>query len=116
MIIYPSGIAGPDDWNESVNLSSFVLWLKTGLPRSKGYASSYVDVRDVAAVISASLVPGQGPRRYLTMGTFLTAEELRAVVGEAIGGKVKSIPLPRAAFWAWGKLGDLTRRFAATSC
>ena len=111
VIIYPSGIAGPDDWNESVNLSSFVLWLRTGLPRSKGFASSYIDVRDVAAVISAVMEPGQGPHRYLTMGTFLSSEELVAAVGEAIGGKVKSLPIPRAAFWAWGRLGDFTRRF-----
>ena len=43
--IYPSGIVGPEDWNESINLNSVKLWIEKGFV-AKGYSGSYVDVRD----------------------------------------------------------------------
>ena len=111
VILYPSGIMGPDDWNESINLASYVLWLEKGFPRSKGYSGSYVDVRDLAEIIVAAMVAGNGPRRYLAFGTYFTAQSLIATMEEAIGAKVKSVPLPKPVWWVWGRAGDLARRF-----
>ena len=108
--LYPSGILGPDDWNESINLPAVVLWLAKGFPTARNISGSYVDVRDLAAVISASMSPGQGPRRYLAMGTYVTAAEHLATIGEAIGQKAKKLPTPQPIMWLWGHLGDLTRR------
>ncbi|MEZ5243881.1 MAG: SDR family NAD(P)-dependent oxidoreductase [Acidimicrobiales bacterium] len=107
--IYPSGIMGPDDWNESINLASYKVWLEKGLPKSKGFSGSYVDVRDLAEIMAASMHPGRGPHRLLAMGTYLSSDDLEGVIAEVLGS-AKSFPLPRPIFWVWGKLGDVAKR------
>jgi len=111
VIVYPSGILGPDDWTESINLSAVALWLSKGFPTARNISGSYVDVRDLAAIISASMAPGQGPRRHLAMGTHVTAAEHLATISEAIGRRAKKLPTPQPVMWLWGRLGDVTRRF-----
>ncbi|MEM7140781.1 MAG: SDR family NAD(P)-dependent oxidoreductase [Actinomycetota bacterium] len=110
IILYPSGIMGPDDWNESINLGSYKVWLEKGFPKSKGFSGSYVDVRDLAEIITASMAPGGGPHRFLAMGTYLTAQTHVGVIEEVLG-EAKSFPLPKQLFWVWGKAGDLAKRF-----
>lgn len=109
--VYPSGIVGPDDWTGSVNLASVILWIEKGFPTAKNISGSYVDVRDLAAVISASLVAGNGPRRHLAMGTYVTAAQHISAIEEAIGRRVRRLPAPQPVMWLWGRLGDFTRRF-----
>lgn len=109
--LYPSGIIGPDDWTESINLSSAVLWLEKGFPTAKNISGSYVDVRDLAEIVAAAMEPGNGPRRYLAMGAYLTASQHHACIEEAIGAKLRKLPTPQPAMWVWGKLGDLAQRF-----
>ena len=109
--VYPSGIIGPDDWTESINLSSAIMWFEKGFPIAKGLSGNYVDVRDVAAVVSASLVPGRGPNRLLAFGSHLDARAHVAALTEATGAKIKTFPTPRWFMWTWGRLGDLTRRY-----
>jgi uncharacterized protein YbjT (DUF2867 family) len=108
--IYPSGIVGPEDWNESINLNSVKLWIEKGFPVAKGYSGSYVDVRDLADVIAVSVQPGQGSARLLCMGTYLTAREQVATMSEAIGADFASMPLPKPVWWVWSRLGDLAAR------
>lgn len=108
--LYPSGIIGPDDWTESINLASAILWLEKGFPSAKNISGSYVDVRDLAEIVAAAMMPGNGPRRYLAMGTYLTARDHHARIEDAIGVKLKKLPTPQPVMWAWGRLGDLTRR------
>lgn len=110
VILYPSGVMGPDDWTESINLPSYKVWLEQGLPTARRFSTSYVDVRDLAELIAATMVPGGGPRRFLATGTHVTARELAAMI-ESIVGRVRRIPLPQPAFWLWGKAGDLAKRF-----
>ena len=38
MTVYPSGIVGPEDHTESINLSSVKLWIEKGFPVAKGYS------------------------------------------------------------------------------
>lgn len=109
--VYPSGIVGPDDWTESINLSSAVMWFEKGFPIAKGLSGNYVDVRDVAAVVSACLEPGGGPKRLLAFGTHVDARAHVAALTEATGAKIKTFPTPRWFMWTWAQLGDLTRRF-----
>ncbi|MEQ8840603.1 MAG: NAD-dependent epimerase/dehydratase family protein [Acidimicrobiales bacterium] len=110
VILYPSGILGPDDWNGSVNLASTVLWLEKGFPMAKRLSGSWVDVRDLAEIIAVSMTPGNGPRRYLAMGTHLTAVDHHARIEEAIGIKLRKLPTPQPVMWVWGRAGDLARR------
>ena len=110
VIVYPALVIGPGDYNESVQLQPMKLWLTKPLPRS-GYTMTMVDVRDVAAVIAASIEPGRGPRRYLMFGHTLTAEELLSALREVTGRDLRSVPMPKGLFSAWGRIGDVARRF-----
>ncbi len=110
VIVYPALTIGPGDYNESVQLQPMKLWLTKPIPRS-GYTMTMVDVRDVAAVIAASIEPGRGPRRYLMFGHTLTAEEILSALREVTGRDLKSVPVPRALFSAWGRIGDVAHRF-----
>ena len=108
--IYPALIIGPDDWNESQQTRPTKLWLTRPYPRSKGFTLSCVDVRDIAAVMAASMRKGRGARRYIMFGHHLTCEEHIAILGLARGKELKTVPVPRAVFWAWGWIGDVARR------
>ena len=110
VIVYPALTIGPGDYNQSVQLQPMKLWLTKPIPRS-GYTMTMVDVRDVAAVIAASMEAGRGPRRYLLFGHTLTADELLSELHQVTGRDLKSLPMPKALFSAWGRVGDLARRF-----
>ncbi len=110
VIVYPALTIGPGDYGGSVQLQPMKLWLTTPLPRS-GYTMTMVDVRDVAAVIAASMEAGRGPRRYLMFGHHLTADELLFELQSVTGRDLKSVPVPRALFSIWGRVGDVANRF-----
>lgn len=110
VVVYPSGIIGPEDWTESIQIANWKTWM-TAFPRVKDFSGSWVDVRDLAEIINASMRPGAGPQRLLAMGTHLSADEQIAAISEAIDAPVRSVPLPKPIWWVWGKLGDLARRF-----
>ncbi len=109
--IYPSAVIGPDDWNGSVGLQAARLWLQKGLPVTKNYAGNFVDVRDIARIVTAVMVAGKGSHRLLAMGTFLTAADQARVMGQAIGKNFKTVPIPQSIFWLWSRLGSLAARF-----
>ena len=110
VIVYPAMVIGPGDYGESTQVSPMRIWLTKPFPLS-GYTVTMIDVRDVAAVIAASMQPGRGPRRYLMFGQHLTAGELLSLLREVTGRNLKSVPMPKAAFALWGWIGDLARRF-----
>ena len=110
VIVYPALTIGPGDYGGSVQLQPMKLWLTKPLPRS-GYTMTMVDVRDVAAVIVASMEAGRGPRRYLMFGHHLSANELLSELQGVTGRDLKSVPVPRALFSIWGWVGDVANRF-----
>ena len=40
VMIYPSGIVGLEDWNESINLNSVKLWIEKGFPSPRATAAA----------------------------------------------------------------------------
>ena len=68
VIVYPALVIGPGDYGESMQVKPMKLWLTKPFPRS-GYTMTMVDVRDVAAVIAASMEAGRGPWRYVMSAT-----------------------------------------------
>ena len=110
VIVYPALVVGPGDYNESVQVQPMKLWLTRPVPRS-GYTTTMVDVRDVAAVIAASMQAGRGPRRHLMFGHHLTADELLSELRQVTGRDIKSAPMPKALFSIWGRIGDMAHRF-----
>ena len=110
VIVYPGGVFGPGDYGESTQVKPLRLWLTKPFTRSSGYTLNVVDVRDIAAVIAASMEPGRGPKRYVMFGHHLTADDLLSLLCEVTGRDLKSVQMPKALFLAWGRLGDLARR------
>ena len=111
VIVYPGGIFGPGDYNESSQVKPLRFWLTKPFTRSSGYTMNFIDVRDIASVIAASMEPGRGPKRYVMFGHHLTSDDLLSVLCEVTGRDLKSVSMPRALFLAWGRAGDLARRF-----
>ena len=111
VIVYPGGIFGPGDYNESSQVKPLKFWLTKPFARSSGYTMNLIDVRDIASVIAASMEPGRGPKRYVMFGHHLTSDDLLSVLCEVTGRDLKSVSMPRALFLAWGRAGDLARRF-----
>ena len=111
VIVYPALVVGPGDYGESVQLQPMKLWLTKPFMKSSGYTMTMVDVRDVAAVIAASVEAGRGPRRYLMFGHHLTADELLSELCSVTGRNLKSAPMPKALFSIWGRVGDIANRF-----
>ena len=106
---YPGGILGPHDPNLGENMRGAALFLTAMLPMTSG-GYLVVDVRDLAAAITAALEPGRGPRRYLAGAHFLRWPELADVVSSVSGRRVRRAPVPGAALRAAGRAGDVVKR------
>ena len=111
VIIYPGGVFGPGDYGESTQVKPLKLWLTKPFTRSSGYTLNVVDVRDIAAVIAASMRAGRGPKRYVMFGRHFTSDEVLSVLCEVTGRDLKSVQMPKGLFLVWGRIGDLARRF-----
>ena len=71
-----------------------------------------IDVRDVASVIAACMHTGRGLQAlHNVRSRHLTADELLSLLCEVTGRNLKSVPVPKAVFSLWGRVGDLARRF-----
>jgi nucleoside-diphosphate-sugar epimerase len=92
-IVYPGGVVGPgqprlDALNEGFRAGVRWGWLL--VPGGVGV----LDVRDLAVALARCFTPGQGERRYLLGGHFLTWTRLAEVFAEVIGGPGTARRLP----------------------
>jgi len=84
--LYPAGVTGPLDLGVNVTEGIFAQTFATEyLLTAESGGNLYVDVRDLAMAITALLVPGRGPRRYMAGGVFLSWDEFADVVDEITG-------------------------------
>src|SRR5215213_1929556 len=84
--LYPAGVIGPLDLGVNVTEGIFAQTLATEyLLVAESGGNVYVDVRDLAVAITAMLVPGRGPRRYMAGGIFLTWSEFADAVDAVTG-------------------------------
>lgn len=88
--IYPAGTYGPDDPGPGEALKGLRDRLRYGWPITTG-GSSWVDVRDLAAMIVATLRPDQGPRRFMAGGHFMTWSAEADMCEKLCGRKVRRI-------------------------
>jgi dihydroflavonol-4-reductase len=95
--LYPAGVTGPLDLGVNVTEGIFAQTLATEyLLTAETGGNLYVDVRDLAVAITALLVPGRGPRRYMAGGVFLTWDEFADVIDEVTGLVHTRVPSTRA--------------------
>lgn len=110
-ILYPAGVMGPHDPNMGELMGGVKVWVTQALPVG-GMTGAYVDVRDIAKAITLAMEPGNGARRYLLWGRYLDHETLAELVAEATGRTdLKTPKVPPAFMKAWGKAGDLARKY-----
>ena len=108
-VVYPGGVIGPDQPHLDATLEGIVGARTTGWPQAAG-GVALIDVRDLARILAATMEPGQGPRRVLAGGHFLTWPALGDLTDEILGVKARRVPFPKPVIYAVGSLLDLLRR------
>jgi nucleoside-diphosphate-sugar epimerase len=107
VIVYPSGVLGPDPPGISATHRGLIAWLRTPPRTTSG--TSIIDVRDVASAIERSL-DREVPARWILGGTFLSWSELHASIMQVTGVRRARVPMPGAAIRLVGRLGDIVTR------
>jgi nucleoside-diphosphate-sugar epimerase len=108
-IIYPGGVCGPrqptlDALNEGLAAGLGKVWLT---PRG---GASVVDVRDLGTALSRSLVAGQGQRRWLLGGHYLTWSQLADRCDQVTGRRCRRLTVPDWMLLGAGSLLDTAKR------
>jgi dihydroflavonol-4-reductase len=112
VIVYPGGVTGPSVGDSYGEVSDgFVSMLKTGCLVTNAGGIDVIDVRDLAAVLAATVEPGRGPRRYTAGGQLLRLPELGAVIRRLTGRRFPVLPIPGGVLRGLGRTTDLLRRF-----
>ncbi|NMN97373.1 NAD-dependent epimerase/dehydratase family protein [Antrihabitans stalactiti] len=112
VITYPGMVLGPpvgDQFGEAADGVSAAVQM--GVVPGRNAAWTVVDVRDLASLHAALLVPGKGPRRYMAGGPRLTVQQIADTLTEASGKTVRAIPVPDALLRGMGQLVDAVERF-----
>lgn len=107
VIVYPSGVVGPNAPAVTPTHSALVSSVKSMPATSSGLNA--IDVRDLGDMIAAALVPGRGPQRVMAGGRFYEWGPFLDTVDRLRGKKVFRYPAPGAALRAVGKFVDVTR-------
>jgi dihydroflavonol-4-reductase len=107
--VYPGGVLGPDDPGSSEAMRAAIIWRRLTMIRlDAGFL--LVDVRDIAAVIAAALIPEKGPRRYLAGHHFVPWTELCDLVAEVTGHPVHRLPMNGPVLRLLGRAGDVVHK------
>jgi dihydroflavonol-4-reductase len=110
-IVYPGGVSGPaagDVFGEVAE--GFISMLKGGLIPLSGGAFGIIDVRDLAAVLVATLSPGLGPRRFVAGGELLDMHQVATALRTLTGRRMLVIPTPGVVFRGVGRMVDGIRK------
>ena len=104
--VYPSGVIGPQAPSLSVVHTAAQTWIRAMPMIPSGI--NLIDVRDLAALIVAAVVPGQGPRRLMAGGVFTPWAELVSLIEARRGRTITRYPAPGSVMRGLGRLMDLT--------
>jgi nucleoside-diphosphate-sugar epimerase len=111
VIVYPGGVNGPAAGSAYGEVAQgFISMLKTGFLALDDGGITVIDVRDLAAVLVATLVPGQGPRRFMVGGQLMTLPEIGTVIRQLTGRRFPVLPTPGAVLRGLGHVTDALRR------
>jgi dihydroflavonol-4-reductase len=104
--VYPGGVLGPDDPGLSEAMRAALIWRRiTMADINSGFL--LIDVRDVAAIIAAALIPGRGARRYLAGHHYLRWRVMGKIIAEVTGRPVLLPPMPGMVLRSLGRIGDV---------
>jgi nucleoside-diphosphate-sugar epimerase len=112
VVTYPSSVVGPA-FHTAVGVTQRgwdpIVRFRVA-PRLRG-GMQMIDVGDVAAVRSALMMPGRGPKRYVCGGVMLTFDEMVDALAVGLGKPIRRIPLSPSLFRGVGRLSDLAGRW-----
>ncbi len=108
--VYPGSVWGPYDPTLADGIKVIMMFVKLGIIPVAPGGIPIVDVRDLAALLLATMEPGRGPRRYMAGGSFLNNAELTDALNELTGRSLRKLYLSGALFRGIGLLGDIMRR------
>jgi dihydroflavonol-4-reductase len=106
VIVSPTGIIGPHDYQPSEMGRFFLLFAQRRLPVCVTGAYDFVDVRDVAEGLIAAAERGRRGHNYILSGEQVTMERLLALLSAATGVPAPRLRLPTA----------MARTIAAFAC
>ena len=94
-ITYPTMVVGPKDPTMGEGMATLAAVLRGLVPALPPGGMEIIDVRDLAAVHAAALVPGQGKRRFIVNGAHRSArglvDDLRRLTGRR---RLMAAPIP----------------------
>jgi nucleoside-diphosphate-sugar epimerase len=94
--VYPGAVLGPHDPYRGEN-SERLRWIARGtFPLYATGGLHTVDVRTVADVVAAVLLPGQGARRYVVPGEHVDARRYFTTLAQVQGRRRPYLTMPRA--------------------
>ncbi len=104
VILNPTGIIGPYDYNGSMMQKLLIALYKQKLPALVAGGFDWVDVRDVARAILLAMENGKAGERYLIGGQWLSMSELAQTISHITGNRAPGIVIPESAamFLGWG--------------
>ena len=95
VIIFPSGVIGPHDFNRSEMGQVILDFARRRLPAYVDGAYDFVDVRDVADGIVRAGLKGRTGEGYILSGGILPVPRLMELLQELTGVRAPSLRLPR---------------------
>lgn len=111
VITYPSSVVGPSAGpHRGITAEGWAPLLRMGASVTFEGGMAVVDVRDLAAVHAAAMVPGRGPRRYLCGGTMAPFDEILDHIEAAHGRAIRRVRVPGSVLRGLGRAADLAGR------
>jgi dihydroflavonol-4-reductase len=110
VIVYPGSVWGPDDPYEGESYRLLGGILRNRLPFAIEGSLPIADARYVAAVLTATIGRGRGPRRFMAGGHDTSWRELFALVRRLTGRRLPTLPTPRPLALGFGRMMDGVQR------
>jgi dihydroflavonol-4-reductase len=107
--VYPSGVYGPDDPGPGASSKGLRDRIAVSCMLTTG-GTGAVDVRDLAQILTASIEPGRGPRRYMAGGHFLSWEQEADLLDRLLVKPVRRVKAPPWLVRVIGRGVDATKR------
>lgn len=114
VIVFPSGVIGPYDFNRS-EMGQLILDFAHGkLPAYLDGAYDFVDVRNVAGGVVRACQKGRPGEGYILSGEIVSVPRLMALLQELTGVRAPSLRLPRWVARAAARFSPLFYAVAGT--
>jgi dihydroflavonol-4-reductase len=112
--VMPAAVWGPHDPHLGEGVTRATNVLKNRYPIVMRGGMHIADVRDVAAVLSAVMTPGQGPRSYMVAGHYISLPDLIRTLADLTGRRLRFATLPKWFLAGFGRAADVVQRRVST--